>query len=507
MSSRRRRSGIKSLVGSWRGQQVARENLQDRLASLPYEVLETFLREHGYEPANRGHAIILMVRHFQREAEALVARLARSDSSLRERDTVSATVEDTAVDTSEPVVPKGHASGSGEALPHTATRDGDTDVDAGSQSRVDTVVDTAFDAVADTTDDTAGTTVGETVSARERRLQGESVQHLEAGSDAPDGTPNDTVSDTVKTTAYDTSLDTDGTTALTAAGDRASTTATNSAENTVDNTVAPTVEQTDADPVLDESSDTPMDTPHDGHTGSRTTVSETPSDTVSDAAARSPTGVRVGRPGVSHGDGDERAGKRASSPPQEADGRIRIAFPGRAMALEIPDPGAVVWVPHREWTGPSRRAGEFLRERARWWMERRSATDAGATQFVGVYLLPEYRSTIEQLRSETRMEAYKLLGMALELLLHEAASTASLPELPPRDDRASRVLYLFGVQARPRLDQEGTRLFIRIYPGLWEAVDRISKASRRSPSESCNIAVHVLSATLKQLASSPAPPR
>lgn len=98
------------------------------------------------------------------------------------------------------------------------------------------------------------------------------------------------------------------------------------------------------------------------------------------------------------------------------------------------------------------------------------------------------------------MEAYKLLGLALELFLHVAAAGEALPELPPREGRSSRVLYLFGLQARPRLDQEGKRLFVRLYPPLWQAVERISKASHRSPSETCNIAVYVFSTTLSQLA-------
>ncbi|HEY8341943.1 MAG TPA: hypothetical protein VIK75_02905, partial [Calditerricola sp.] len=382
--------------GNWREEQVARESLQDRLASLPYEVLEEFLRQRGYEPTNRGHALILMARHFQTEAEELIAKHSSGASFLSKRDTVS---------------------------------------------------DTAATAVAETVSDTETTTA------------------LNTGSNTASETAADTISDTV----YDTN------------------------SNTVSDATSATVVKHASDTV----SDTTIDTSSDTADTEQDTIIDTVSDTAATADANREPGL------VDDGRGSE---IESVSPERKLDGSLmaapsRVLLPGWEEPVEIPAPEQVRWVPANQWRGPGRGAAGFLRERARWWMERRSAVEAGATHFVGVYLLPEQRATLQQLGAETGMEAYKLVGLALELLLYEMAGGEALPELPPREGRTSRTLDLLGLQARPRLDREGERLFVRLYPPVWQAIERVSKGSQRSASETCNIAVFALAATLRQLAS------
>lgn len=504
MSPRRRRSGIKSLVGSWRGQQMARESLQDRLASLPYEVLEQFLRERGYEPANRGHAVILMVRHFQTEAEEMVARYGSGGSSLKKVDTVSDTAEATAADTLVSGVSDSVSGLAGRVSPTGAATADDAAEDAATDTATDTTIETTEYTVAetplDTTTDTGVDTGSRSLQEGAEPENSDRGAALDTAADTAANTVADTGGDTVATTVADTAAATVVNTGSDTARDTPSDTVAETVADTVSKPVAPTVEATVADTVSDASVDTHKDTETDTPKDTADTAAETPADTVPDtveepvAAATEPKALAVA------GGGGEPAGEHRPSPASQVGGPMRIRFPAWEEPLELPAASEVRWVPASQWRGPSRAAGEFLKNRARWWVERRSAADAGATQLVGVYLLPEHRATLERLRSESGMEAYKLIGLALELLLHEVAAGQELPELPPRDRRTSRVLYLFGLQTRPRLDQEGKRLFVRLHPPLWHCVEQISRASYRSPSEVCNIAVYVLAETLSRLA-------
>lgn len=500
MSPRRRRSGIKSLVGSWRGQQIARETLQDRLASLPYEVLEEFLRQRGFEPANRGHAVILMVRQFQSEAEELVSRYRGGVSFLNKEDTVSDAVADTTSDTVSTTAPAEEGARSQRNRHATTDAAEGIGVDTNRDTRTDTPGDTGIETVHDAAGDAAADTV---LSPPESKIKSGSTRASTVSDTAPD-TELDTVPDTVSDTASGTVVSPVSDAVVDAAAatvsDAVSSTAVDTVADTGSTRVSITASNTGSGPAGGTAeaaaADTPTDTSKDTGDTATNTLTDTPIDTSGQTAAAGEA-VLVQ---------DGRGGEKDPARPEDLRVRppvttpSRIVLPGSEKPLELPPATQVTWVQASEWRGPGRAAAEFLKERARWWLERRSAAEAGATQFVGVYLLPEQRATLEQLRSDTGMEAYKLVALALELLLHEVASGQALPELPPRDTRTSRVLYLFGLQARPRLDHEGKRLFVRLYPPLWQAVERISKGGHRSPSETCNIAMYVLAATLRHLA-------
>ena len=270
--------------------------------------------------------------------------------------------------------------------------------------------------------------------------------------------------------------------------DKVADTAVDTGANTVADTVAATASETVPTTAADTVAHTTSDTAADTVLGD-----------ASAATARSPeagAGSRAAAAGKPPAGG---TGPRRSRAPSDSGGEEvppQMVLPGETEPLRLPPPAEVQWLPALEWRGAGREAAEFLKRRARWWVAQRSAAEAGATHLAGVYLLPEQRTTLDQLRGETGMEAYKLIGLALELLLYEAALRRVLPEMPPREGRTSRVLALFGLQARPRLDQDGQRVFVRLYPPLWQAVERLSKASHRSPSETCNIAVVMFAKTL-----------
>ena len=307
MSRRRRQRSIKSLVGNWRGEQVARETLQDRLSAVPDDVLFAFLRERGHEPANRGHAVLLVVRQYPREAEQLLTQGASASVLLAGKDTVSDTVEDTVSATApdgpaaSPQSPGGVVPSTGEAGPSSpaALENEDAVADTVSHTRGTTVSDTVDDTVLDTASDTGSATVPATVADTvDPHATGATEDQINPAKAAGrgQGPAAEVVADTVSDTE------------------------SNAVSDTVAETVADTVFATASAAVLETVEDTVLDT------GSAT-ASDTAGDTVSDTVADTARGDAFAAPDGTLDAAAVRRAAVAGEPPARRTGPRRSAAP------------------------------------------------------------------------------------------------------------------------------------------------------------------------------------